>query len=79
MLPESFSEFLPEVCCESRGGGGEGERGRLQVSDVGPVKTRSLRRSGDRDERRHPLCTAGGGDRREGRGDLARITPLSLS
>lgn len=73
VLPES----LPDVCCESRGTG-DGERGRRQVSDVGPAITRSLRRSGVR-ERRHPPLIAPGGDLREGSGDLARGVGLSLS
>ena len=44
------SEFLPE----DRSADGEGDRGRLQVSDVGPTVTRSSRRGGLRDLGRQP-------------------------
>lgn len=44
------SEFLPE----DRSAAGDGDRGRLQLSDDCPTALRSSRRSGLRDLGRHP-------------------------
>lgn len=65
------SEFLPE----DRSAAGDGDRGRLQVSDVWPTAARSSRRSGLRDLGRHPPPLGpAGGDLLE-IGDLARNGP----
>lgn len=51
--------------------GGEGER-RLQVSEVGPLVTRSSRRRGLLERGRQSPRGPAGGDLLEGNGDLAR-------
>lgn len=63
---------MPDVLPEdlSIGGAGEGER-RLQVSEVGPLVTRSSRRRGLLDRGRQVPLGPVGGDLLEGNGDLA--------
>lgn len=64
------SEFLPE----ERSAEGEGDRGLLQVSEVGPTVTRSSRRGGLRDLGRQPPLGPVGGDLL-GTGDRALSGP----
>jgi hypothetical protein len=69
---EDRRELVPDVLSEdlSIGGAGEGER-RLQVSEVGPLVTRSSRRRGLLDRGRQPPLGPVGGDLLGGSGDLA--------
>lgn len=65
---ELCSEFMPE----DRSIDGDGDRGRLQVRDVGPFAIRSFRRGGLLDLGRQPPPLGPVGGDLLGRGDRAR-------
>jgi len=70
---EERRELAPDTLPEDRSatGAGDGER-RLQVSEVGPLVTRSSRRRGLLERVRQSPLGPVGGDLLEGRGDLTR-------